>query len=184
MFKPESIPADVAEEVKALLGSLMPEPEALVKKRQRLVAELDKQVKATSGTLAQLMQQVRAVLLSLQPQAPLELKLAEDFAKALERYVKDTAAPKPPPALLNECMAYMRERVEAMGLGTMLVAVESSAAQVPAAVPRGVVADGFSARPQQAGVCNAGQAPGVAGAADTLEQQAVHTRVMLGNTRA
>ncbi len=131
MFKPGDIPPELPEEVKALLGTLKPEPQALLDKRKRLLADLEAQAGVATGALQQLLNKLREALQALQPQVPFQAVLSEDFARVLERYAKDPAAPKPPPALVMECMRYMQERVEAMGLGPLLEAVQTASAQEP-----------------------------------------------------
>jgi hypothetical protein len=113
--------------VKALLGTLKPEPQALVDKRMRLLAELDTQCASAKGALQQVFNKLRVVLQAIHPQVPFQAGLAQDFARALEHYGKDPTAPKQPPALLTECIGYMQERVEAMGLGELLTAVKAAA---------------------------------------------------------
>jgi hypothetical protein len=131
MFKPEEIPAQLPEEVRAFLGHLKPEPEALRQKRERLLAELGRQLPSATGSLQRLLNKLRAALLAMEPQAPFQAVLAEDFSQVLQHYAKDPAAPKPPPPLVLECMGYLRERVEAMGLGPLLEAVQTASASGP-----------------------------------------------------
>ena len=70
MFKPEEIPADLPDEVKAFLVHLKPEPEALCQKRKRLQAELGKQLPSAKGSLQRLLNKLRAALLAMETQAP------------------------------------------------------------------------------------------------------------------
>ncbi|HEX5747757.1 MAG TPA: hypothetical protein VFZ09_16030 [Archangium sp.] len=131
MFKPEEIPADLPDEVKAVLGHLKPEPEALRQRRERLLAELGKQLPSSKGSLQRLLNKLRATLLAMESQASFQATLAGDFHQVLQHYAKDPAAPNPPPALVLECMSYLRERVEAMGLGSLLEAVQAASANSP-----------------------------------------------------
>ncbi|KFA94800.1 hypothetical protein [Archangium violaceum] len=131
MFKPEEIPADLPDEVKAFLGHLKPEPEALCQKRKRLLAELGKQLPSARGSLQRLLNKLRAALLAMESQAPFQATLAEDFSQVLAHYAKDPAAPNPPPSIVLECMSYMRERVEAMGMGPLLEAVQAASTSAP-----------------------------------------------------
>jgi hypothetical protein len=123
MFKPEDIPAELPDEVKGFLGRLQPEPQELLKKRAQLLAQLGMQLKSATGTQKRLLVKLQAALLSLQPHVPFQASLAGDFQQVLGDYMKDPATPKPPPPLVIECMRYMQERVEAMGLGNLLAAV-------------------------------------------------------------
>lgn len=120
MFKPEDIPTELPQEVKTLLTALKPEPAALIERRKRLLAELTTQVASTSGQLQQLFSAVREVFLGMQPEVPFKASLSEDFSRALQRYAQEPNSLNPPPPLLSECMAYLHERVESMGLGFML----------------------------------------------------------------
>jgi hypothetical protein len=132
MFKPEEIPTELPQEVKSLLDMLRPEPPMLVDKRKRLLAELDTQSASAKGALQQVLHKLRAVLQAMQPQVPFQAGLTEEFARALERYGKDPTAPKQLPALLVECIGYLQERVEAMGLGSLLTAVQAASEQARA----------------------------------------------------
>lgn len=120
MFKPEDIPTELPEEVKTLLTALKPEPAALIERRKRLLAELTTQVASSTGPLQQLWSAVREVFLAMQPEVPFKASLSEDFNRALQRYAQEPNSLNPPPPLLSECMAYLHERVESMGLGFML----------------------------------------------------------------
>lgn len=129
MFKPENIPQELPEEVKSVMASLKPEPPALLEKRKRLLAELTSQVASSTGALQQLLSAVQEVLLAMQPEVPFKASLAEDFDRALRRYAQELPKVAPPPPLLAECMNYLRERVEAMGLGNMLEKARAASAQ-------------------------------------------------------
>jgi hypothetical protein len=120
MFKPEDIPPELPEEVKALLIALKPEPPALIEQRQRLLAELTAQIASTTGALQHLLIALREVFLAMQPEVPFKASLSEDFSRALQRYVQEPAALSSPHPLLTECIHYLNERVESTGLGAML----------------------------------------------------------------
>lgn len=120
MFKPEDIPQELPEEVKTLLNSLKPEPPELLERRQRLLAELHSQIPTSTGALEQVLIALREVLLAMQPEVPFKAELSEEFARALKRFGQNPASLDPPPALLAECMSYLRERMESMGAGYML----------------------------------------------------------------
>lgn len=186
MSKPEDLPADLPEEVKAVLSQLKPEPEALVRRRERLLAELDTQIKSTTGALQQMLGKLQAVLQSMQPQAPFSSRIAEEFSQALTAYMADSAAPKPPPPVVGECMTYLRERAEAMGLGQLLVSAGVSSAQTAAAATK---ADAFNAQSRPAVALNPTGAPGQAAPApppraeEPKQKQDLQTLIKLGNTR-
>jgi hypothetical protein len=132
MFKPEEIPANLPQEVKTLLTALKPEPPELIEQRQRLLAELTSQAASATGPLQQLLSSVREVFLAMQPEMPFKASLSEDFSRALQRYAQEPNALNPPPPLLTECMSYLHDRVQSMGLGYMLEKVQASSTQ-PAA---------------------------------------------------
>lgn len=129
MFKPEDIPADLPQEVKTLLTALKPEPPELVERRQRLLAELTSQSASATGALQQLFSTVREVFLAMQPDMPFKASLSEDFSRALKRYAQEPSNLNPPPPLLSECMSYLHDRLESMGLGYMLEKVQAASAQ-------------------------------------------------------
>jgi hypothetical protein len=133
MFRPEDIPADVPDEVKIVLAHLEPEPEVLAEERQRLLAELDARILSSQGTLQQLLEKMRAVLLSRQPGTAFQPRFAAAFAEALDHYGKDPAAPKPLPNVLHECLAYLREHLQATGMAPLLAAVEEDSLAASAA---------------------------------------------------
>jgi hypothetical protein len=183
MSKPEDLPADLPEEVKAVLSQLKPEPEALVRRREKLLAELDSQLKSTTGALQQMLGKLQAVLQSMQPQTPFSPRIAEEFSQALTAYMADAASPKPPPPVVAECMTYLRERAEAMGLGQLLVSAGVSSAQTAAAATK---ADAFNAQSKPAVALNPTGAPGPAPAPraeEPKQKQDLQTLVKLGNTR-
>lgn len=186
MSKPEDLPADLPEEVKAVLSQLKPEPEALVRRRERLLAELDQQLQSTTGMLQQLLGKLQGLLQSMQPQAPFNPRMAEEFSQALAAYMADPATPKPPPPLVGECMTYLRERAEAMGLGQLLVSAGVSSAQTAAAATK---ADAFNAQSRPAVALDPSGAPGPAAPApapraeEPKQKQDLQTLVKLGNTR-
>ncbi|HYH98533.1 hypothetical protein [Hyalangium sp.] len=120
MFKPEDIPPELPEEVRALLIALKPEPPALIERRQRLLVDLTTQVASTTGALQHLLSALREVFLAMQPEVPFKASLSEDFSRALQRYAQEPAALSSPHPLLTECINYLHERVESTGLGAML----------------------------------------------------------------
>ncbi len=126
MIKPDTLPANLPADVKALLSSLKPEPAALLETRKRLLTELGTQSATAQGALRDLLHATRAALQALQAQVALQAQASQRFARALERYVKESGAAAPPPLIL-ECMRYLRERVEAMGLGALMAQAQARA---------------------------------------------------------
>jgi hypothetical protein len=124
MYGPKDIPDDVPVEVKIVMAHLEPEPEALAQERERLLAELDKQVAAAQGELRQLLEKMQAVLLSRRPGAAFQPRFAREFTEALSRYREAPSASNEPPAILRECFTYLREHVRGTGLGPLLAAVK------------------------------------------------------------
>lgn len=157
-MKPEDIPEGVPEEIRSYLLKYKPEPPELVQKRERLIEELDKQIKTSSGTLQQLLRKLHLVLKNLNPQVPYDPSLTADFEGLLTRYAKDPSAPKPPPEIANEVMAYMAEHLAAVGLADEAPSAPA-AAKAPAA-PAGkapLKKDGFEGSAQQKVALNAEQ---------------------------
>jgi hypothetical protein len=120
MFRPEDIPQEFSEEAKTLLRALKPEPPELVERRRRLLAELTTQAESATGPLQQVLSALRNVFLGMEPEVPFKDGLAEEFSRALQLFGQNPAVLDPPPALITECMSYMRERVERMGVGYLL----------------------------------------------------------------
>lgn len=120
MYKPEDIPPNLPEEAKTLLKALKPEPPELVEWRKRLLGELTSQAGSTTGPLQQVLIALREVFLGMEPDMPFKEGLAEEFSRALQVFGQNPAALDPPPALITECMNYMRQRVERMGVGYLL----------------------------------------------------------------
>lgn len=88
-------------------------PEDVSQEREWLLAELETHALLSEGTLRLVLEKLRAVLVSRQPGAPFQPRLAEEFARALESYKQDPSAP-PPPDILGECLNSLREHVMAM----------------------------------------------------------------------
>lgn len=124
MSAPKDVSSEVPAEVALVMSHLKPEPEALAEEREQLLADLETVMATTQGTLLQLLEQMRAVLLSTKPGVPFQPRFAREFTVILERYRKDPDAPKPPPEILIDCLIFMRELVEARGLGPLLAAVD------------------------------------------------------------
>lgn len=157
-MKPEEIPEGVPEEIRSYLLKYKPEPPELVQKRERLMEELDKQIKASTGVVQQLLRKLHLVLKNLHPQVPYDPALTADFESLLTRYVKDPSAPKPPPGIANEVMAYMAEHLAAVGLADEVQAAPAATKAAPAPAAQGPLKkDGFEASAQQKVTLNAEQ---------------------------
>jgi hypothetical protein len=127
MFQSKDIPAGLPDEVKQLLGRIKSEPLALRNQRQSLLLQLETQRLTATGTPREVLSALRAVLLAISSHTSAQLEAQQDFTRALERYAKESATPKPLPSVVLECMGYLRDRVEAMGLGDVLEKVQSAA---------------------------------------------------------
>lgn len=126
MFKAETLPANLPADVKTLLSSLKPEPAALLDTRQRLLAELGTQSATAQGPQRELFYAMRATLQALQAQVAVQSEASRRFARAIEHYAKETGSAAPP-TLILECVRYLRARVEAMGLGTLMAQAQAQA---------------------------------------------------------
>ena len=124
MSNPKDLPPDVPDEVKLVLSRLKPEPVPIAEEREQLLAGLEAARASAQGSLQQLLEQVREVLLSTKPDAPFQPRFAREFSAALARYETDPDAPKPPPEILFDCLSFLRELVQARGLGPLLEAVD------------------------------------------------------------
>ncbi|WP_224241129.1 hypothetical protein [Hyalangium gracile] len=122
MRKP--IPKDVPDEVKVVLAHLKHEPESFEEDRKLLLAELDSLAASAQGTLQPLVERMRVVIQSTRPGAAFEPHLAREFSAALESYLKDPTTPKLLPALIADCLMFLRDHIEATGMGPLLGAVE------------------------------------------------------------
>ncbi len=145
--------AEVPIEVKLVLSALEPEPAHLAEEREQLLAGLEAAITSAQGSLQQLLEQLREVLVSTKPEAPFQPRFAREFNTALERYQKDGTVPKPPPEILLDCLIFLRELVQARGLGPLLQAVDEASFD--------------PSNPE----------------AKARQQQDLKTRVQLGNTR-
>lgn len=153
MSNPKDLPPDVPDEVKLVLSRLKPEPAPLAEEREQLLAGLEAAMASAQGPLQQLLERMREVLLSTRPDAPFQPRFAREFNTALERYQKDPTAPKPPPEILLDCLIFLRELVQARGLGPLLQAVDEVSPD--------------PSNPE----------------AKARQQQELKTRIQLGNTR-
>jgi hypothetical protein len=90
------------------------EPPELGQKRERLLAELDKQAKiAAKPSLQQVLRKMHDLLSHTQANAPMDLRLYEDVKGAFMRFQKDPVLP--PPAIIMEVVEFLQERLVALG---------------------------------------------------------------------
>jgi hypothetical protein len=137
------------------------EPPELGQKRERLLAELDKQAKAaTKPTLQQVLRKMHDLLSHTQANAPMDLQLYTDVKNAFQRFQKDPVLP--PPAIIMEGVEFLQERLVALGFTGQMqwpegapppppgFSVSNTAAPAPAANKPANVAkgpkDGFESR--------------------------------------
>ena len=153
MSDPKDVLEEVPDEVKLVLAHLKPEPESLGKQREELLAELDPLIASSQGPLQQLLERMRTVLQATRPGATFQPHFAREFTAALELYRKDPSASMAPPELLLDCLIFLRELVQARGLGPLLEAVDEASLE--------------PSNPQ----------------AKARQQQDLQTRIKLGNTR-
>ncbi|NMO21605.1 hypothetical protein HPC49_32205 [Pyxidicoccus fallax] len=106
-------------------------PAELVAKRDRIIPELEKQAKAATGTLQQVMRKMGALISNTKPGAALDGRLYQDVKDAFSRHLaeaeKNPAIAAMPPILV-ESVEWMQAYLNARGFSS-----ETSAA--PAAAP-------------------------------------------------
>jgi len=139
------------------------EPPELAAERERLLPELEKQAKATTGTTQAMLRKLHEVLVHTKPGVPVDFQVYADAKVAFERFLKDPVLPMP--TVIMPAVEFMQKRAVAMGwTGQMqlpkgapppppgLIGSTAGSAPAPAAsaAPRGSAKDGFegSARPQ------------------------------------
>ena len=90
------------------------EPPELAQKRERLLAELDKQAKAaTKQTLQAVLRKMHDLLSHTQANAPMDLQMYTDVKNAFQRFQKDPVLP--PPTIIMEGVEFLQERLVALG---------------------------------------------------------------------
>lgn len=89
------------------------EPPELVAKRDRLLAALDKQAKAATGTAQPVLRKMYDLLANTKVGAPLNVGLYQDVKNAFVRFMKDPVLP--PPTIIMECVEFLQERLVAVG---------------------------------------------------------------------
>lgn len=90
-----------------------PEPPELVAERDRLLPELEKQAKATSGTAQQVLRKLHELITHTKPGAPFDIQIYAEVKSAFERFMKDPVLP--PPAVIMQCVEFMQRRLVAFG---------------------------------------------------------------------
>jgi hypothetical protein len=131
------------------------EPPEMIARRAKILGELDKQSKGASGNVKACMLKSIQVLKSMEPSAPLDEKLYQDFTEAFMRLAKDPAA-LPPPEIFLSCIEYMQERIAVLSPAFTSVAAENEmkapAIKAPdaAAAPAAPTASTATAAPAKA----------------------------------
>jgi hypothetical protein len=131
MFQPDDLLAHLPGEVKQLLGHIQPEPLALRNQRKALLLQLESQRLTATGALREVLYALHAVLQAMASHMGAQVESQQHFDRALKRYVKESIPARPLPPVVLECMGYLRDRVEAMGLGEVLKKVSSAAPRTP-----------------------------------------------------
>ncbi|SEU26506.1 hypothetical protein [Stigmatella erecta] len=131
LFQPDDLPAGLPGEVKQLLGRIKPEPLALRNQRKALLLQLESQRLAATGALREVLSTLHAVLQAMASHLGAQVESQQGFDRALKRYAKESIPARPLPPVVLECMGYLRDRVEAMGLGEVLERVSGAAPRTP-----------------------------------------------------
>lgn len=132
---------------------LRPEPPELGAERERLLSELDKAAKSTSGTTQVVLRKLNEVLVHMRPGVPVDFQLYADAKVAIERFAKDPVLPVPP--VLMQTIEFMQKRAVAMGYTGKM--------QLPKGAPPpppGMVSSVAGSAPASAGAASAGGAKG------------------------
>ncbi|HYH99192.1 hypothetical protein [Hyalangium sp.] len=134
-------------------GGLLPEPPELGAERERLLPELDKAAKSTSGTTQVVLRKLNEVLVHMRPGVPVDFQLYADAKVAIERFAKDPVLPVPP--VLMQTIEFMQKRAVAMGYTGKM--------QLPKGAPPpppGMVSSVAGSASASAGAASAGGAKG------------------------
>ncbi len=89
------------------------EPPELVAKREKLLAALEKQAKAATGTAQPLLRKMHELVANTKVGVPLNVNLYTDVKDAFIRFTKDPVLP--PPTIIMEVVEFMQERLAAVG---------------------------------------------------------------------
>lgn len=89
------------------------EPPEFAAERERLLAELEKQARATTGTTQAMLRKLHEVVVHTKPGVPVDFQLYADAKVAFERFIKDPVLPLP--AVLGPAVEFMQKRAVAMG---------------------------------------------------------------------
>jgi hypothetical protein len=89
------------------------EPPEFAPERERLLAELEKQVKAATGSAQAMLRKFQEVLAHQRPGTPVDFKLYADAKVAIERFLKEPVVPLP--SILGQVIEFMQRRSIAMG---------------------------------------------------------------------
>jgi len=93
--------------------ALPTEPPELVAKRERLLAALEKQAKAATGSTQPVLRKMHELLTNTRVGSPLNLNLYQEVKDAFVRFMKDPVLP--PPTIIMEVVEFMQERLAAVG---------------------------------------------------------------------
>lgn len=157
------------------------EPPELVAKRDKLLARLEKESKAATGTAQPVLRKMHELLNNTRVGTPLNVNLYQEVKDAFVRFMKDPVLP--PPTIIMEVVEFMQERLVAVGftgqmewpegapqlpqgfVGSLLQGTPAAGAPAPAAAPAqrtpAAAKDGFegSSAPQRKMTLNPETAP-------------------------
>ncbi|HEX8821409.1 MAG TPA: hypothetical protein VF794_15895 [Archangium sp.] len=144
------------------------EPPELVAKRDRLLATLEKEAKAATGTAQPVLRKMHELLSNTKVGSPLNAGLYQEVKDSFVRFMKDPVLP--PPAIIMEVVEFLQERLVTVGftgqmewpegappvpagfVGSLLQgtpAASAPAAAAPAQRGAGGVKDGFEGSSSQ-----------------------------------
>ncbi len=165
------------------------EPPELVAKREKLLAALEKQAKAATGTAQPVLRKMHELVANTKVGSPLNVSLYNEVKDAFVRFMRDPVLP--PPTIIMEVVEFMQERLAAVGftgqmewpegappvpagfVGALLEGAPAGGPVTPVQRPAAGVKDGFegSSAQRKGMTLNPETAPAPAAASDAKSEQ-------------
>jgi hypothetical protein len=165
------------------------EPPELVAKREKLLAALEKQAKAATGTAQPVLRKMHELVANTKVGSPLNVSLYNEVKDAFVRFMRDPVLP--PPTIIMEVVEFMQERLAAVGftgqmewpegappvpagfVGALLEGAPAGGPVTPVQRPAAGVKDGFegSSAQRKGMTLNPETAPAPAASSDAKSEQ-------------